>query len=183
MYTELKNFLFEEAHRTHTQLYAIVDSAVDGMIDGHFESDEPKKQILYRDEEDRRTLELKAPHLIVLEKEHPFTERLFREGYGKHWGCFLFSKENLPTLADHLSNYTKVYSTEHQQDVYVRFYDPRAMGQYFPLFDKEEAKAFFTHIEAIAVEDAKNPKVLYTYSLHKQSEQIQREEKDLEAMV
>ena len=104
MYTKLKTFLFEEAHRTHTQLYAIVDSAVDGMIDGHFESDEPQKQILYRDEEDRRTLELRAPHLIVLEKAHPFTERLFKEGYGNHWGCFLFSKEDLHTLADHLSN-------------------------------------------------------------------------------
>ena len=176
---DMKTYLFEEARRNNMHLYAIVDSAVDGMIDGHFESDEPEKYILYKDEQDKLDLELKAPHLIVMHEEDLFTQRIFAEGYGNHWGCFMFSKETPARLTEHFCNYTKVYSQEHKQNVYIRFYDPRAIGEYFPLFDKEEAKAFFAPIEKIVVENSKNPAIFYNYSLHEATGQIQREEKQI----
>lgn len=178
MHAKLKTLLFETASRTYAQLYAIVDSAVDGMIDGHFESDEPWKQILYRDEEDRRTLERKAPHLVLLKEDHPFTERLFEEGYGKNWGCFLLSKEEFSALSDHLSRYTKVYSQVHEQDVYVRFYDPRAMHKYFSMFQLEEGVEFFSKMEAIYVEKENSPSTLLHYKLNVDN-RIQRHEIDL----
>lgn len=179
MHAKPKTFFFETASRVHAQLYAIVDSAVDGMIDGHFESDQPKKQILYRDEEDRRALERTAPYLVLLEEDHPFTERLFEEGYANNWGCFLLSREDFSALADHLSHYTKVYSQVHKQDVYVRFYDPRAMYKYFAMLQQEEGAAFFAKMEAIYVEKEKEPKTLFQYSLNT-DERIQQQEISLE---
>ena len=170
----LKEKLF--GYKESKKIYAIIDSAVDDTIDGHFESDEPHKEILYRDEEDRVDLELKAPHLIAMEEDHPFTERIFQEGHGNYWGCFIVSSVTFETLAEHLKAYTKIYSQEHKQDVYIRFYDPRAMGQYFSLFDDDEAEAFFSKIDEIWVENPKDSNIVYSYSLHQVSLKIQKKE-------
>jgi len=159
----LKKYLFSD---NNLYVYAIIDSAVDTMIDGHFESDEPQKWILYKDEKDILDLELRAPHLIQLDQENIFTQRIFEEGYGNNWGCFIFSEFRAEELSEHLKKYTKIYSQEHKQDVYIRFYDPRAMGQYFPCFDKEESQEFFSKITTIMTEKVKEPHILYVYSLH-----------------
>lgn len=172
----LKEHLFNVAD---LYVYAIIDSAVDKMIDGHFESDEPKKWILYKDEKDILDLELRAPHLIQLDQENLFTERIFQEGYGNNWGCFIFSEYHAEELAEHLKAYTKIYSQEHKQDAYIRFYDPRAMGQYFPCFTKKESQTFFSKITTIMTEKVKEPHILYVYSLQEKSSQVQRKEINL----
>ena len=177
---KLKTYLFEKANKKGMHLYAIVDSAVDGIIDGHFESDEPEKYILYREESDLRDLELRAPHLVVLQEEDIFTQRLFTEGYGRNWGCFIFSLYDAQTLAEHLRDYTKVYSYEHRQNVYIRFYDPRAMEKYFRLFDTQEAQRFFSKLSYMMAENPKDTDVLHLYSLHQKTSQVQREEKKLQ---
>jgi len=165
-----------------SKLYAIVDSAVDKMIDGHFESDDAIRYILYKDEEDRRELELRAPHLVVLDESDEFTKRVFAEGYGNNWGCFIKSNESIEVLVEHLSGYTKVYSEAHEQDVYIRFYDPRAINKYFSILQKEEGIEFFSKIEAIVVEKAKEPQTIFKYSLNIDG-MIQREEISLERTV
>jgi len=180
---KLYAYLFELAEEKKMYLYAIIDSAVDGMIDGHFESDEPKKEILYSDPKDQIALELKAPHLILLERNHPFTLRIFEEGIGQNWGCFVLSKEPFDVVATHLKHYTKIYSQEHQQDVYVRFYDPRAIGKYFPLLDQEEAVEFFSKMACIISEIPENEKHIHLYMLDHQSSKIQRVEKRLQEEV
>jgi hypothetical protein len=163
-------------------LYAIVDSAVDKMIDGHFESDDAIRYILYKDEEDKRDLELRAPHLVVLNKNDEFTKRVLSEGYGNNWGCFIKSSESIEVLVEHFCNYTKVYSEAHEQDVYIRFYDPRAINKYFSILQQEEGKEFFSKVEAVYVEKVEEAETLLKYSLNKE-EMIQRQEISLEDEV
>lgn len=172
----LKDTLFAD---THLHVYAIVDSAVDAIIDMHFESDEPNRWILYTEEQDREELEQRAPYLIELNQEDIFSQRVLEEGYGNHWGCFLLSEYHAEVLAAHLSNYTKIYSQAHDQDVYIRFYDPRAIGQYFPCFTKEESQNFYSKITSIMVEKVKEPNILYTYSFNEKHVHIQRTETNL----
>ena len=174
---KLHNALFEENRETN--LYAIVDSAVDKRIDGHFESDNVKRYILYRDEEDKRDLELRAPHLVRLQENDTFTKRVLNEGYGNNWGCFIKSNESVDVLVEHFCNYTKVYSEAHEQDVYIRFYDPRAINKYFSIFTKEEREAFFSKIDAIYAERPNEPQILRRYSLNSDT-LIEREEIGLE---
>jgi len=176
----LRDYLFNS---NDLNVYAIIDSAVDKRIDGHFESDEPQKWILYKDEKDILDLELRAPHLILLDINNLFTQRIFEEGYGNNWGCFIFSSVGAEELAEHLKAYTKIYSQEHKQDAYIRFYDPRAMGQYFPCFSKEESQEFFSKITTILVEKEKKPHILYKYSLQEKSSQVQREEINLNKVL
>ena len=173
----LKKELFQQNREAN--LYAIVDSAVDKMIDGHFESDNAQRYILYKDEEDKRDLELRAPHLVELKENDTFTKRVFNEGYGNNWGCFIKSHESIEVLVEHFSNYTKVYSEAHEQDVYIRFYDPRAMNKYLTILQQEEGIEFFSKIDAIYVEKKEEPQTLFKYSLNV-DKLIQREEIDLE---
>lgn len=177
---KLKKELFNE--NKEANLYAIIDSAVDKMIDGHFESDEVERYILYKDEEDKRDLELRAPHLVELKENDTFTKRVLNEGYANNWGCFIKSNESIEALVEHFSNYTKVYSEAHEQDVYIRFYDPRAMNKYFTILQQEEGKAFFSKIEAIYVEKNEESETLLKYSLNV-DELIQRQEISLEDEV
>ena len=176
----LKKELFQE--NIESKLYAIVDSAVDKVIDGHFESDSAERTILYREEKDKRDLELRAPHLVVLAENDEFTQRIINEGYGNNWGCFIKSQLDRETLVEHFSNYTKIYSEVHEQDVYIRFYDPRAMNKYFSILQQEEGREFFSKIDAIYVEKKEEPQTLFKYSLNV-DEMIQREEIDLEDEV
>jgi len=180
MIDKLNNELFEKNRETN--LYAIVDSAVDKRIDGHFESDEVERYILYKDEEDKKDLALRAPHIVALHKEDTFTKRVFNEGYGNNWGCFIKSNESVEVLVEHFCNYTKVYSEAHEQDVYIRFYDPRAINKYFSIFTKEEREAFFSKIDAIYAETPNEPQTLRRYSLNSDT-LIEREEICLEEKV
>lgn len=176
----LKKELFNEDKEDN--FYAIVDSAVDKMIDGHFESDDAIRYILYKDEEDKRDLELRAPYLIQLNKNDEFTKRVLNEGYGNNWGCFIKSNESVEVLVEHFCNYTKVYSEAHEQDVYIRFYDPRAMNKYFTILEQEEGKEFFSKIDAIYVEKVEESQILFKYSLNI-DKLIQRQEISLEDEV
>jgi len=176
----LKKELFNEDKEDN--FYAIVDSAVDKMIDGHFESDDAIRYILYKDEEDKRDLELRAPYLIQLNKNDEFTKRVLNEGYGNNWGCFIKSNESVEVLVEHFCNYTKVYSEAHEQDVYMRFYDPRAMNKYFTILEQEEGKEFFSKIDAIYVEKVEESQILFKYSLNI-DKLIQRQEISLEDEV
>ena len=176
----LKEELFNEDKESN--LYAIIDSAVDKMIDGHFESDDAKRYILYKDEEDKRDLELRAPYLVVLDKNDEFTKRVLNEGYGNNWGCFIQSNESVEVLVEHFCNYTKVYSEAHEQDVYIRFYDPRAINKYFSILQQEEGTTFFSKIEAVYVEKVEEAQTLFKYSLNV-DELIQRKEISLEDEV
>ena len=173
----LKEELFQKDRELN--LYMIVDSAVNKMIDGHFESDDVDRYILYKDEEDKRDLELRAPHLVEFREKSIFTQRVFDEGYGNNWGCFIKSSHDMEILVEHFSSYTKIYSEAHEQDVYIRFYDPRAMSKYFSMFSKEEGIEFFSKIDAIYIEKVEELQVLLKYSLNK-DEMIQREEISLE---
>ena len=176
----LKKELFNENKETY--LYAIIDSAVDKMIDGHFESDDVIRYILYKDEEDKRDLELRAPHLVELKENDTFIKRVLSEGYGNSWGCFIKSNESIEVLVEHFSNYTKVYSEAHEQDVYIRFYDPRAMNKYFSILQQEEGIDFFSKIDAIYVEKVEEPQSLLKYTLNEE-EMIERQEISLEDEV
>jgi len=176
----LKKELFQQNREAN--LYAIIDSAVDKMIDGHFESNNAQRYILYKDEEDKRDLELRAPHLVVLDENDEFTQRILNEGYGNNWGCFIKSQFDIETLVEHFCNYTKVYSEVHEQDVYIRFYDPRVINKYFSIFGKDEGIEFFSKIDAIYVEKKEEPQTLFKYSLNV-DEMIQRQEISLEDEV
>ena len=81
----------------------------------------------------------------------------------------------IEVLVEHFSNYTKVYSEAHEQDVYIRFYDPRAINKYFMMLDQEEGLEFFSKVDIIYVEQDDKKEILYKYNINEEQQRIQLE--------
>jgi len=163
--------------------YAIVDSAVNEEILRYINRRGVERKILYRDRVDRRDLSRKAPYLVELHKDNVDTHKLLKEGYGHNWGCFVLSYFSIKELSRHFTNYTKIYSEVHEQNIYMRFYDPRTINKYLNILNKEESLEFFSKISTLYVEKVDEPQILLKYNYEIEKQRIQKEEIILEEEI
>src|SRR6266705_2944410 len=77
-----------------TPVFAVLDGASAPNLVKNLYEHEPEYCCLYRGElePDMATV---APYLVRLEAESKFTELVFTEGWGTHWGSFLVSSVTL----------------------------------------------------------------------------------------
>jgi hypothetical protein len=72
--------------------YAIADAAQHEHIWPNLLDLRPEHRCLYRGPDANALAEV-APYLVEIKPTETFTEWFIQEGYGNHWGCFLFSKQ------------------------------------------------------------------------------------------
>ncbi len=93
-----------------------------------------------------------APFLVYLRLDDPFTDWVFKEGFGKHWGIFLQSRHSMLEMRRHFRSLVNVYD-ENANSLTFRYYDPRVLNKFLPMFDEEQLKTFFGKVETFFAED------------------------------
>ncbi len=124
-----------------TTVYAILDGASVPQLPQTLARLEVEAECLYRGELEPDLAQV-APYLAAVPFDHPFTDWLMQEGWGKHWGVFAISRANLRTLRMHLRTFLKVYGPD-LKPLYFRYYDPRVLRVYLPTCNLEELETVF----------------------------------------
>ena len=149
---QLQRFLFSE----NTRLFCVLDGAsVPKLPMRLYEEQVPNHCIYPGDLGPRMTYA--APYVAVLFPESKFTEWVFTEGFGKHWGIFVQSPRSLMEMRRHFRSILHVYG-EDARTLIFRYYDPRVLNKYLPTCNGSELKTFFGEATAIFAEseDAKD---------------------------
>ena len=134
------------------EIYAILDGAsVPGLRDA-LRTHGPDYVCLYRGELEADLADA-APYLVELEAESPFTDWIFAEGWGQHWGIFAYADADLITMRKHFRKFLMVALPDGRR-VYFRYYDPRVMAVYLPTCNAEETAAVFGPVTQFAMEGA-----------------------------
>lgn len=132
-------------------LYAILDTARDIRILALLLHHKEECQSLYEGEQGAKLAQV-APYLVRLQKDSPLLETLVKEGWGKSWGVYLTSPNNLQEVRHHFRHFLQVKLPSGEQ-VYFRFYDPRVMRVFLPTCTPEDTTQFFGPIQNYLVED------------------------------
>src|SRR5215813_13035474 len=144
---ELAEILFAASP---TSLFAVLDGAsAPDLVKNLFEH-EPEYCCLYRGELPPDIASV-APHLVRLEPGTKFTDLVFSEGWGAHWGIFLLTNANLRALRDHLRQFHTVELPD-QRPVLFRYYDPRVLRNFLPACNAAELAAFFGPVQRFILE-------------------------------
>jgi hypothetical protein len=142
-------------------LYAVLDAACEPSV----------LRVLYESKEEYVSLfegvagaqlSYFAPYLVRLPKESPLIETLVQKGWGKSWGVFLTSPQQLQELRGHLRQFLMVKMPDGAQ-AYFRFYDPRVLRGYLPTCLPTEIEQFFGPIQNYLIED-EEPETLLHFS-------------------
>jgi len=124
-------------------LYAVLDAARDERIyEGlcRFEHDLMVAS-LYSGAaaEDLATV---CPYLVSVPPDLQFFDWLWREGWGHHWGIFLWCVGTLESVRNHLRRFTRI-STEDGKRLIFRFYDPSVLTAVLPILGAGQLKEMF----------------------------------------
>lgn len=130
--------------------YSILDAAQDKVIYQKLLNADIQKKCLFHG---AKAVELAAvaPYLVHLKKDDPFTDWLINQGWGKSWGIFFQSLENIDNLQRHFRKFLMVYD-EDGKPLYFRFYDPRVFRVYLPTCNKDELEIIYGPIHSYHVE-------------------------------
>ena len=101
----------------------------------------PQYECLYRGELKPDIAEV-APYLVQLEADTEFTDLVLNQGWGKHWGVFALTPEDLFAMRQHLRRFLTVHDSAGKPMLF-RYYDPRVMSIYLPNCKPDEVKAIF----------------------------------------
>ena len=132
--------------------HILLDAARMGPRINEATDQNPHHVCLYRDE----PLQSVAPYLF--EACEPEFNSWFRQiGWGQAWGILLASDLPMNELQKHFRKFLFV-STDDDQELYFRFYDPRVLRVFLPTCDVAQLELFFAGIRHFIIEDdAGNP--------------------------
>ena len=139
----LKSKLLELLFKTDDSVYAVLDGALNEEL--FFTLTVMLNELPYISlyvGEDRENLEEVAPYLVELEKESELTDWILKN-YNEEWGFFIQSPHNLETIHEELYQRAKIIDETTNQNIFIRFYDPRATEKYIKLQTKEELEELF----------------------------------------
>jgi hypothetical protein len=141
-------------------VYAVLDGASAPDLLDHLYGDRPEFYCLFRGELEPDMAEV-APYLVQLAGDAPFTQWLLGEGWGKHWGIFAASAEEVVPVRHHFRALVSVYD-ETGKPLLFRFYDPRVMRTFLPTCNAGELAEVFGPVAAYRME-AEDPAVLLSF--------------------
>jgi hypothetical protein len=142
-----------------SKLYVVVDGASAPDLRQRLWQDEPEVECLYRGEIEPDIAHV-APYLIRLEKGSDFTTWLIQEGWGNHWGIFVWSPVDLPTLRRHFRKFLMVHDSE-GEPLYFRYYDPRVLRTFLPLCNATDLAELFGPVTAYLMEAESKETLLF----------------------
>jgi hypothetical protein len=146
----LVKYLFSQPQ---TNVYTVLDGASVPELPQLLWEHEPENICLYRGEQEPDMAAV-APYLIKLEYNHPFTNLVCEQGWGKHWGIFVITpaEVDIRMLRNHFRRFLMVYDPDGKL-IYFRYYDPRVLRVYLPTCNVEEIKIVFGPISSYIMED------------------------------
>ena len=140
------------------EVYAVLDAARDPSIYPRVRACGVRHECLYAGAIPRELAEV-APYLVRLWRDHPFTEELLDEGWGKSWGVFATGACDVETMRGHLRRFLRV-RREQGPTMIFRYYDPRVLRLYLPTCTGEELETFFGPVSRFVLEDADASRVV-----------------------
>ena len=145
----LSKHLFSEQEEMNT--FAVVDGASITDLLAHLDRYQPEYVCLYRGELEPDMEEV-APYLVQVEPGSEFAEWLVGQGWGKHWGIFAVSAEDLRAMRRHFRTFLIVHDSD-GKPLNFRYYDPRVLRVYLPTCNAEELATVFGPVECYILED------------------------------
>lgn len=123
-------------------VYAILDGASIPDLPAALQRLAPEHLCLYRGELGPE-MTAAAPYLVKLPDDggDAFCEFLL-DGWGRHWGVYLYSGAGLRELRKHLRTFLMVYGPD-GKPLYFRYYDPRVLRTYLPTCNQAETETVF----------------------------------------
>ena len=141
-----------EEENPQWDVYAILDGARNELIYPAVLQSGCETECLYLGELEPDMAEA-APYLVKLQKDHPFTEWLIKEGWGDSWGIYLRASSPFRDLRRHFRKFLMVYDPNHKP-LYFRYYDPRVMRVYLPTCNADELRIVFGPVKLYVMEDS-----------------------------
>ncbi len=142
----------DRLHALGEPLFALLDAARHPAVLAALQASDQPFQSLYEGAE-ADTIADYGPFLVSLDGNRGFLARLVEQGWGRSWGVYLTSPADLATIRHHLRRYLKVEIPTGQTALF-RFYDPRVLREFFPLWSPAEQEAFLGPVACYAIEDA-----------------------------
>ncbi len=149
----IKKRLFREEG---AKVYAVLDGAsIENLLQMFFKF-EPEQLCLYQGDLEPDMAEV-APYLVRLERDSAFTDWLFEQGWGNHYGIFAVTFSDLKQTRQHFRKFLTVYDIK-GKPLLFRYYDPRVLRIYLPTCTPEELEKLFGSLEFFFLED-EDPKI------------------------
>ncbi len=105
-----------------------------------------------------------APWLVELTRFDDAWDWFVEDGYGKNWGILLHSRLELPRLKTQLKRFLKI-TDDKGQTFFFKYYRPKHLNAYLPVFDDQQSASFMKGIETIFAEHDKDPNRLHQHRM------------------
>ncbi len=122
-------------------IYALVDAARDDRILTLLQEIDCEYECLYQGASAKEMAEF-SPYLIRLPQSSLLIYQLISKGWGKHWGIYITSWQEMPDIRRHFRQFTQV-QLPNGKIVNFRFYDPRVLRVFLPACNDQEVEEFF----------------------------------------
>ena len=136
---------------TELNVFAVLDGASVPNLQTSLHINQPEYACLYRGDLKPDMAEV-APYLIQLEPGSQFTDWVAVDGWGKHWGIFLRSTQDLAAVRRHLRGLLFVHDPN-GRPLKFRFYDPRVLRVFLPTCNAEQLTSFFGPVDSFLLEN------------------------------
>jgi hypothetical protein len=131
-------------------VFAILDGARDDRIYGAVDGSRRPRRCLYAGDLPWQ-LQMTAPYLVELERDHAFTKHLLDTGWGASWGVFLRTETGIEQLRKHLRGFLRVRDEAGRRLIF-RYYDPRVLRVYLPTCRPVELETVFGPVDCFLAE-------------------------------
>ncbi|MGL4320995.1 MAG: DUF4123 domain-containing protein [Paracoccaceae bacterium] len=108
-----------------------------------------------------------APWLVELTRFDDAWDWFIEDGYGKNWAILLHSRLEMARLKTQLKRFLKI-TDEKGESFFFKYYRPKHLNAYLPVFDDVQMTSFMKGIETIFAESDKDPNKLHQYRLKPQ---------------
>jgi len=138
-------------------LYAILDAARDRRVREFLHTSQLPFLSLFEGLH-AETLAEFAPYLTKLPSAHPFLEALVNHAWGNSWGVYCVSQHPAEAILAHLKK--QIWAHTPNGRMLFRFYDPRVLREFLPVFNAKTAWEFFGPVDAFLMENEKGTALL-----------------------
>jgi len=142
-------------------VWVVLDAARDHRIYGAVDGSRLNRCCLYSGVLPWQ-MQMAAPYLLELERDHRFTKFLIDEGWGNGWGVFLRTGASIKQLRRHLHGLL-LARDERGGRFLFRWYDPRVLRAYLPTSEPGELEQFYGPVQSWALEGEDRELVDYLY--------------------
>jgi len=144
----------------HGFLYALLDSAGEAVVYDKALFYEDRFKPLLEEEE----FETVSPYLIELHDDE-IMQWLLDEFDQANWILFLKSTKEYGEMLSALKQFVKMHDEESGEDVYIRYWDPRAIEIILEMWSDEDREKWFKTVDIVYSRDPFKKDILLQFTL------------------